>query len=196
MNKFTTLSLISLISLMSALTLANVVMASSHPNIRSERLPFIRLYNPTINDHFYTSSQVEADGAVANHSYRIEGTMGYVERYQVDATEAIFRMWNPVAKKHFYTTNSNEVQSAQSSGFVLEGTVGFMQINPEQLANPLSGMFWQGEVIVYRLYNSTQRKHFYTVSQSEVNYLLTRGYASEGQLGGELFSTYDPGTQN
>ncbi len=196
MNKFTTLCLISLISLVSGLAFANIVVASSHPNIRSERLPFIRLYNPTINDHFYTSSQIEADGAVANHGYVIEGTMGYVERYQLDSTEAIFRMWNPVAKKHFYTTSNQEIQSAQSSGFVLEGTVGFMQINLEYTTNPLSGMFWQGEVKVYRLYNNSQRKHFYTVSQSEANSLLTKGYVSEGQLGGGLFSTYDPGTQN
>lgn len=177
-----------------SLLFSHTALALSPP-APSERLPFIRLYNPAINDHFYTSSRVEADTAVAMHGYRIEGEMGYVERYQQDGTEPIIRMWNPVAKKHFYTTNQNEATTAQASGFIREGSIGFMlAYDPIVELNPPS--FWQGRVIVYRMYNPSQRKHFYTTDRSERELLQTRGYNWEGQLGGWIYnSSADPSLQ-
>lgn len=173
---------------MASLLLSTPSLAATPPQQVSDRLPYIRLYNPTINDHFYTSNRKEADNAVSMHGYRIEGEMGYVEKYQQDGTEVIYRLWNPQALKHFYTTSYAEVQSATSSGFVMEGSPGFMLATE----NPLIGApvsIWEGRVKVYRLYNSTQRKHFYTISSSEAQGLQPYGYALEGQLGGGLYNS-------
>ena len=174
------------VMVLSALAVYSPAMALTPPQPAPERLPFIRLYNPAINDHFYTSSRAEADTAVANHGYRIEGQMGYVELYQQDGTELIYRLWNPAAAKHFYTTSSVEMQSARASGFVLEGSPGFMLAEPfgEQVAPAL----WEGRVTVYRLYNSVQRKHFYTTDNTEADMLRSYGYVREGQLGGGLYN--------
>lgn len=156
---------------------------------QSERLKLIRLYNPTINDHLYTSSQAEADAAVANYGYRIEGVMGYVERYQQDATQSIYRMWNPSTRKHFYTTNYQEVQSAQGLGYVLETGPGFMLVFFDAVPSA-SDPLWQGRVPVYRLYNAGQNKHFYTINTGERDHLIANGgYVSENELGSGLFNS-------
>ena len=164
-------------------------LALTPPQPASERLPFIRLYNPNINDHFYTSSRVEADVAIAVHGYRIEGEMGYVEKYQQDGTEPIYRMWNPNASKHFYTTSYDESVAAQASGFIREGVVGFMLANSEPVGSGFQMDLWEGRVKVYRLYNPVQRKHFYTSYNAEAQSLQSYGYVLEGQLGGGLFNS-------
>ncbi len=163
-------------------------LALSPPPPSTERLPLIRLYNPTINDHFYTSSRVEADTAVASHGYRIEGEMGYVESYQLYNTEPVIRMWNPIAGKHFYTTSYDESVTAEASGFVREGAVGYMISSAQLQAYPPTDDVWIGTVKVYRLYNSAQRKHFYTVDNSEAQAVQAYGYVLEGQLGGGIYN--------
>lgn len=174
---------------LAGLLFSNPALALSPPLHISERLPFIRLYNPTINDHFYTSSRVEADNAVAVHGYRIEGEMGYVEKYQQDGTEPIIRMWNPNASKHFYTTSYDEAVAAQASGFVREGAVGFMLANSAPIGSGPQIDLWEGRVKVYRLYNSAQRKHFYTSDNTEAQSLRSHGFTLEGQLGGGLYNS-------
>lgn len=164
-------------------------VALTPPLYPSERLPLIRLYNPVINDHFYTSSRVEADMAVAMHGYRIEGEMGYAENYQRGGTAQIVRMWNPGASKHFYTTSYDESVAAQNSGFIREGVVGFMLTNSAPIGNENEIALWEGRVKVYRLYNSSQRKHFYTVDNTEAQSLTYRGYVIEGQLGGGIYNS-------
>lgn len=164
-------------------------LALSPPYPGSQQLPFIRLYNSKINDHFYTSSYAEASLAQQQHGYKSEGLIGNVESEYKNGTKAIIRMWNPAAKKHFYTTDSNEVVSAQASGFVLEGTVGYIQVDTAPASNESgdnmsSPILWEpGKRTLYRMYNSGVRKHFYTISYSEMQGLLSHGYRLEGDLG-------------
>jgi hypothetical protein len=143
------------------------------------------LYNQTINDHFYTTSQAEAQMAQDLHGYRIESVMGYVERYQQDGTVAIIRMWNPHARKHFYTTSATEAASAQASGFVWEGSIGFIQHDtaPAGGQGPDSPIYRETDRAVYRMYNNSLRKHFYTIDRTEMINVLGMGYRLEGDLG-------------
>lgn len=175
---------------------APVAMALTPPIYQSSRLPFIRMYNPAINDHFYTSSQAEANAAQANHGYRLEGTLGYVESTQVSGTKAIIRMWNPRALKHFYTTDSGEAAVAQSNGFILEGTVGYIQSDTapatsgdQAFAPPIETP--SKSKYLYRMYDKLVRKHFYTIDKAEMTSLQNRGYRLEGNLGNLYSALYD-----
>lgn len=190
------LNLLILGAMLFSLAFAPTAMALTPPMYESSRLPFIRMYNPAINDHFYTSSQDEANVAQSNHGYRIEGTLGYVEKTQVSGTKAIIRMWNPRALKHFYTTDSAEASIAQSAGFVLEGTVGYIQSDTapvtsgdQAFAPPIETS--SKSKYLYRMYNSLLRKHFYTIDKAEMSSLQNRGYRLEGNLGNLYFAFYD-----
>jgi len=174
---------------------APLAMALTPPITAPTRLPFIRMYNSAINDHFYTSSQAEADSAQSNHGYKMEGTLGYVESTQVSGTKAIIRMWNPRALKHFYTTDSGEASIAQSAGFVLEGTVGYIQTDTaptsgdQAFAPPIE--IPASSKYLYRMYNSSLRKHFYTIDKPEMTGLQNHGYRLEGNLGNLYSAIYD-----
>lgn len=172
---------------LSGLVFSNSAQALTPPYPESQQLPFIRLYNSKINDHFYTSSYTEASLAQELYGYKYESNMGQLEPEYKNGTKAIIRMWNLSAKKHFYTTDSNEVVSAQASGFVLEGIMGYLQVDTapasegDKMASPI---LWEPEKrTVYRMYNSSVRKHFYTISYNEMQGLLSQGYRLEGDLG-------------
>lgn len=161
-----------------SLFLPSFTFALTPPPGSPTRLPFIRLYNPTINDHFYTTSRDEASLAQSRHGYRLEGELGWVYQSQQDGTEPIFRLWNPRAGKHFYTSSYIETQNAADNGFVREGHVGFI----------LAPAVGYADILLYRMYNPSQQKHFYTTDKREVEYLEQRGFIWEGQLGGGLYS--------
>lgn len=143
------------------------------------RVPFIRMYNKSINDHFYTNSRVEADAAAANHGYKLEGEMGYLYAESQSNTEPVYRLWNPKAGKHFYTTSTVEADGAVRSGFAREGVVGYM----------IAPIYGNADMRVYRLYNAKLQKHFYTTSRAEVDALEKVGYKWEGELGGGVFNS-------
>lgn len=171
------------IVLLSPLGLLAVFICFFVPSTASaaERVPMIRMYNQSINDHFYTSSRQEADEAAVKHGYKLETEMGYIYRYEQESTDPIYRMWNPKAKKHFYTTSLQENRNALNAGFLQEGIIGFV---PKYIPGLNTG----GEIGVYRLYNARQSKHFYTSSLVEKDYLLQFGYVWEGYLGAGLFA--------
>lgn len=144
-------------------------------------IPFIRMYNPLINDHFYTSSREEATIAQNSHGYRLEGEIGYLWPHSAAAggSESVYRLWNPRASKHFYTTDDAEAIRAVQSGFVREGIVGYIATASLSVNDP----------IVYRLYNSTLQKHFYTTNKQEADAVVANlGYVLEGRLGTKIFA--------
>ncbi len=161
-----------------ALLVLALVFLSSSQAFAAERVPMIRMYNPAINDHFYTSNRQEANEAAARHGYRLEGEMGYMYKYEQANNEPVYRMWNPQAKKHFYTTSKQEMETVRAGGFNLEGVLGYV---PNLYAGG-------GEVGLVRLYSPREQKHFYTTSVAESNMLATKGYVWEGYLGHGLFA--------
>ncbi|QQS23022.1 hypothetical protein IPM19_00415 [bacterium] len=166
--------------LLIALTLAPISLAKADE--AQNRLPFIRMYNSKINDHFYTTSAAEANAAVSNHGYSIEGQLGFLSPVQESGTKPVIRMWNPRALKHFYTTSTAEEASAKASGFITEGIMGYIQhemIGSGQSMPFVSENKWS----LYRMYNGSASKHFYTINSGEMNSLLSRGYRMEGITG-------------
>lgn len=114
--------------IVSAITAFALVFAQSAsaltPPEPSQRLPFIRLYNPLINDHFYTTDWTESDNAQRLHGYKFEGTLGYVEKAPRLGVVSIIRLWNPGVRKHFYTISRSEMLQVQLMGYRLEGDLG------------------------------------------------------------------------
>ncbi|KAG1752188.1 hypothetical protein EDB19DRAFT_1672397 [Suillus lakei] len=132
---------------------------------------FLRAYQPTYVDHFYTTDVNEMNNAVTNLGYSPEGVAAYVFATAEPSTTSLYRMYNPSVVDHFYTTSYSEVQSAAAnSGYTYEGVAAYVyDINI------------CGSIPLYRLYSSGGTDHFYTTSASEAsNAVANLGYTSEG----------------
>jgi len=80
-----------------------------------------------IGDHFYTTSAVERDAAVANFGYSSEGTACNVFDTQLPGTVLLYRLLHPTDGDHFYTTSVPERDNAIATiGYIPEGTACFV----------------------------------------------------------------------
>lgn len=146
-----------------------------------------RLYNPSIDDHFYTTSQSEANNAVKVAGYRMEGPACYVFDPQANiqslpnGVKPLNRIYNPAINAHFYTASQNEASNAiANAGYKSEGIACYVYDSVQATAVPL-----------YRLYHQAKGHHFYTASLNEADKAVaTDGYTSEGIA----CYVYDPGT--
>lgn len=152
---------------------ANYRPASTSTN---GRVQLFRSYNPRVNNHFYTTSDSEAAGAVVG-GYSREGIAGFISNTQGNGAVALYRFFNPSTARHFYTTSLTERDSAAAGGYTLEGVIGYVQPNATT-----------GTVELYRLYHPTQRKHFYTASVAERDGAVRGGYRYEG-VAGHVFTS-------
>ncbi|KAG2350057.1 hypothetical protein BDR05DRAFT_1055582 [Suillus weaverae] len=132
---------------------------------------FLRAYQPTYVDHFYTTDVSEMNNAVANLGYSSEGVAANVFPNQGPSTIPLYRMYNPQVIDHFYTTSYSEVQSAAAND-------GY---NYEEIAAYVYDTNICGSIALYRLYSSAGTDHFYTTSASEANNAVAQlGYTMEG----------------
>ncbi len=135
-----------------------------------------RLYRPSTQHHFYTTSKAEADNAVNKYGYKLEGIACLVypsnEKY-INDTIAFYRLYSPSKDDHFYTTNKAEADYAvQHYGYNYEGIAGYVYATNDYPSNtePL-----------YRLYKPATSDHFYTTNKAEADYAVQHyGYNSEG----------------
>ncbi|KAG6891434.1 hypothetical protein C0992_006693 [Termitomyces sp. T32_za158] len=124
-----------------------------------DTVPFYRLYNSQVVDHFYTTDAQEANNAVARYGYTAEGISSYIFPSQESGTTPFYRLYSPTAMDHFYTTSASEANSAsQNLGYNYEGIAGYIY--------PNRGC--RGTVPFYRLYSPSGMDHFYTTSASEI----------------------------
>lgn len=91
----------------------------------------------------------------------------------------MYRYYNPNSKHHFMTISKSEGDNiVKKAGFKYEGIAGYLYASKQQ------GVQSEESVAVYRLYNASQNKHFYTTNENEKNNLTTySGYKFEGTLG-------------
>jgi len=83
-----------------------------------------RLYHPTQQDHFYTTSPTEKNYAISL-GYRDEGMEGYVASYQTCGTLPIYRLVNSRGD-HFYTISESEKINAEIQyGYQFEQIAGY-----------------------------------------------------------------------
>ncbi|KAF8870182.1 hypothetical protein BD779DRAFT_612568 [Infundibulicybe gibba] len=140
----------------------------------SKAVPFLRAYNPTLTDHFYTTSAPELDNAVKNLGYANEGSVGRIWTTQQPGTVPLYRLYSDSGTDHFYTTSAPERDNAVANlGYKFESTAGF--VYPAAMC---------GAVPLYRLYSPSATDHFYTPSASERgNAANSLGYSNEGVAG-------------
>ncbi|MEV0408012.1 hypothetical protein [Actinoallomurus sp. NPDC050550] len=95
------------------------------PSSDPVRAPLFRMWNPTIGDHFYTTSAQERDRAIARYGYTDEGVTARVYTTPHFGTTPLFRLWNPTIRDHFYTTSAEERDNAIARyGYINEGVAG------------------------------------------------------------------------
>ncbi|KGL63812.1 LodA/GoxA family CTQ-dependent oxidase [Polaribacter sp. Hel1_85] len=137
----------------------------------SSSLPFYRLYNGQIHDHFYTTSVSERDNAVKNLGYTFEEIACIVYVPQIDGAMPLYRLYNGQIHDHFYTTSVSERDNAiKKLGYTSEGIACYVYLSQIE-----------GTIPLYRLYNGQIHDHFYTTSVSERdNATKNLGYTSEG----------------
>lgn len=112
-----------------------------------------RAYNPNIGYHFFTTSTVEFNNAVA-HGYRDEttGQPGFAILNSPDAAAAaLHRLYNPTTGCHYYTASDFERSSLVASGWRYEKDEGYVFTS-----------FQTGSTEIFRLYNRITGVHLYT----------------------------------
>ncbi|KAG6891436.1 hypothetical protein C0992_006695 [Termitomyces sp. T32_za158] len=140
---------------------------------RQRATPFYRLYNPQIIDHFYTTSNNEANRAAAR-GYTREGISSEIFRTQQRGTVPFYRLYSASATDHFYTTSASEANSAvQNLGYMSQGIAGYIYPNGN----------CRDTVPLYRLYSASGTDHFYTTSAAERASAMRIGYSDEGIAG-------------
>ncbi|KDR84285.1 hypothetical protein GALMADRAFT_237037 [Galerina marginata CBS 339.88] len=103
---------------------AGYVWPTSTAGGQLQTIPFYRVYNPTVVNHFYTTSTAERDNAVNNLGYNNEGIAGYVYGDAQCDGLPLYRLWSAKAQNDFYTMDAQEVQdviSGDADGYSNEG---------------------------------------------------------------------------
>ncbi|KAF9446350.1 hypothetical protein P691DRAFT_708792 [Macrolepiota fuliginosa MF-IS2] len=84
-------------------------------------VPFYRLYNEAIFDHFYTTSNPPNVSG-----YTLNGVAGYVYSDTACGGIPFYRMWSGPATDHYYTSTPTELDSAEKVGYTLDGVDGYI----------------------------------------------------------------------
>jgi RHS repeat-associated protein len=132
----------------------------------SERyfVPFFRLYKTDgVNrDHLYTTNPIERDSAIsAGYTFeRVEGNIS--NRPSVGMVPLYRLLYNDGTKTdHFYTISESEKNNAVDNfGYTFEGIAGYVYDRPVE-----------GSVALYRMYNPTDKNHFYCIRKSEKEFV-------------------------
>jgi hypothetical protein len=91
-------------------------------------VPLLRLYKGSIDDHFYTTDQAEADRAVQQDGYTFElvACDAFDPNQPPAGTVPLFRVFNPQSGEHFYTADPNELSNVTQNGFQQEPSPCFV----------------------------------------------------------------------
>lgn len=119
-----------------------------------------RQYNPSSDDHFYTASRSEAEGAVSTYGYCNQKSPGMLATSANDCTcgaslKPVFRLYR--TGDHFYTLSESEADDAVSMyGYMLEGIAFYCSDRMNYCGATLP---------LYRYQRNAE--HFYTTDPTE-----------------------------
>ena len=120
-----------------------VLQVASNPQLPVAAL--VRLFKGSIDDHFYTTDQTEADNAVQHDGYTLElvACDAFDPNNPPAGTFQLHRFFNPQTGEHFYTVNPGA-----------EMLTGFQEEAPPCFVYDLNqGSVPQGALPLYRLFN-------------------------------------------
>jgi hypothetical protein len=120
-------------------------------------LPFFRMYTPSDNRHFYTTSTELVGIAENKYGSELEGNAGqlYAEAYPGTSLIPLYWFWRSTDGDHCYTTTlSGDPSCGTEYGYVEEATAGYLPNHSNCKVN------------LYRVY-SAAGGHFYTTSYAE-----------------------------
>ena len=135
-------------------------------------MPVYRLANNKDSCHVFTNNVKERDALIGN-GFSYEG-VGF--NTPIKGTQALYRFYNSVRNCHFLTASEaekNALIAAPSLGYSLEGTIGNVWASGSAIA---------GSAPVYRLFNSGNGQHHFTMNQLERAALTAPGskWSDEG----------------
>ncbi|KAG4072459.1 hypothetical protein HA402_004391 [Bradysia odoriphaga] len=146
-------------------TTASTTTIPPPPHCPVNTVPLWRLYRPLSNNHFYTTSEPEAQNAVSAYSYVREGSSGTVAKSASDCScernfVPVYRLYRPGRlDDHFYTASEDEAIKAQSTyGYTREGIEYYCSLTRDACG---------ATIPLYRYWRGTD--HFYTANIDEGN---------------------------
>lgn len=133
--------------------------------------PVYRFWSSRYARHFYTISQIERDKLINSYSnvWTYEGTAYYA--FVTDATAGtspVYRFWSDRNNSHFYTMNESErdkLINQYADVWAYEGPAFYAHAQGQQPA---------GTAPVYRFWSDAKNTHFYTISETEKNKVITQ----------------------
>lgn len=144
-----------------------VIKESQTANSAYTLTPLYRFLRKDNNSHFFTASQSERDGIIANlpaDLWALEGVCQNVLQTPDAGALPVYRLFNSFSGSHFYTMNEEEVDSVLfrlSDRFTLEGLAFYALPGPVQGALP-----------VYRFFSLMTGSHFFTISEDEKDWII------------------------
>lgn len=129
------------------------------------QLRVFRAYNPTSDDHFFTTSLGEFN-AVLSHGYTDETTNrpGFsIYAGQVPNSTPLYRLFNPNDGRHYYTLSAGERDSLGRSGW-----------NYEQIAGYMFTSVQSGTTEIYHLYNVLTGSQVFTENATMRDAILSQ----------------------
>jgi subtilisin-like proprotein convertase family protein len=156
-----------------AFSATNVTVSVQVASLQAKE--FLRAYNRPLDYHFFTTSRLEYDNAVA-HGYEPEAadpTVGRtsfaVPTVEVQGTSLIHRLRNPFTGRHYYTSNTSEKNFLAQLGWIYEKDEG--RAFTSQLPNTVE---------IYKLYNRSTGVHIYVDSAATRLAILNLSPSWEG----------------
>ncbi|MEE8827489.1 MAG: hypothetical protein SOH48_09165 [Eubacteriales bacterium] len=138
-----------------------------------------RMYNPNSGEHFYTEDVTERNHLVSV-GWNYEGIAWVAPK---TSSHPMYRVYNPNTGDHHYTSSLTERNWLVSLGWRAEGISWYVQ---EWSERPSSKY---GFSEMHRLYNPNctgSGAHFFTISDDEKDYLVSKGWKYEGVVGYSL----------
>jgi hypothetical protein len=118
---------------------------------------------------FLTSSKAELENTISIHRWTYEGLAFYASKVQKTGTVPVYRLRRD--NKHFYSIDQAEYTTMINSGDWVDESISFY-VFPTTVSNSMSHP-------VYRLYNQSSNRHFWTKDNNQKLSLLNSGYRLE-----------------
>lgn len=133
--------------------------------------PIYRFWRQSLNRHFYTIGQSERDKLINDYSdvWTYENVAYYAfEGDNVPGTSPIYRFWSRRYNSHFYTMDEEErdkLINKYAFAWTYEGPAFYAYAEGQEP---------EGVSPVYRFWSAVNKTHFYTISETEKNKLITQ----------------------